>query len=189
MDHSYSTYNNRGCRCEVCRAAYRAYYGAYTARNREHIRELARLSYQRNQEARTERRRAQYAANRAERRVKANAYEATRREYHRTRGRRYYETNKADIRERQRAYLQTEVGRLGHVARRHVRRAREQAAPGRATVAQILGRIAMFGGRCWICGGSADTLDHVIALARGGANWPANLRPACKPCNSRKRDH
>jgi hypothetical protein len=28
--------------------------------------------------------------------------------------------------------------------------------------------------------------DHVKPLARGGSNWPANLRPACKSCNSRK---
>lgn len=32
------------------------------------------------------------------------------------------------------------------------------------------------------------TLDHVIPLSRGGAHEAGNLRVACRPCNSRKRD-
>jgi 5-methylcytosine-specific restriction endonuclease McrA len=50
---------------------------------------------------------------------------------------------------------------------------------------------------CWICGhGAADTVDHVIALSKGGDPLdPANLRPAhgvkgcpvCgRKCNSSK---
>lgn len=152
------------------------------------MRELGRLSYHRNHAQRRATANARYAEDRVRIRARENAYWADRREYNRDRGRAYYLANKDAIRERQRAYLRTERGRLGHVARRHVRRAREQAAPGRSTVDQILGRIAMYGGLCWMCGAPATTLDHVKPLARGGANWPANLRPACKPCNSRKRD-
>jgi HNH endonuclease len=44
----------------------------------------------------------------------------------------------------------------------------------------------MWGGRCWMCGGQATATDHVKALVCGGSNWPANLRPICQPCNSRK---
>ena len=69
------------------------------------------------------------------------------------------------------------------------RRAYEQTAAGTATVAQILARIAMYGGICWICRVAAGTtIDHVIPLSKGGTNWPANLRPACKACNSRKHN-
>jgi 5-methylcytosine-specific restriction endonuclease McrA len=58
---------------------------------------------------------------------------------------------------------------------------------GQASPEQIRARIDYYGGRCWMCGSpEADTLDHVIPLARGGTNWPANLRPACRSCNSRK---
>ena len=37
-----------------------------------------------------------------------------------------------------------------------------------------------------MCGTEATAIDHVKPIARGGSNWPANLRPACTPCNSRK---
>lgn len=49
-------------------------------------------------------------------------------------------------------------------------------------------RIAYFGGRCWMCGGVADSLDHVKPLAKGGAHMLSNLRPACRSCNSKKSD-
>lgn len=35
------------------------------------------------------------------------------------------------------------------------------------------------GGICWLCGQpGADTVDHVVPLADGGTNNPANLRAA-----------
>lgn len=66
------------------------------------------------------------------------------------------------------------------------RRARKLLAAGDASAGQIADRIAYYGNLCWMCGDPADTIDHVIPLAAGGTNWPANLRPACRPCNSRK---
>lgn len=78
----------------------------------------------------------------------------------------------------------TELRRAAHWARE----ANKRAAEGVATAEQIEARIAYYGGRCWMCGDSATQLDHVKPLAHGGSNWPANLRPACAPCNIRKRD-
>jgi 5-methylcytosine-specific restriction endonuclease McrA len=47
-------------------------------------------------------------------------------------------------------------------------------------------------GRCHICGktpkGAHLTIDHVIALARGGTHTSENLRVACLSCNCAKRD-
>lgn len=70
--------------------------------------------------------------------------------------------------------------------RARIYRARRQGAPGRATDAQIAARFAYWGNRCWMCGGPAESVDHFIPVSRGGTNWPANLRPACRSCNSRK---
>ena len=47
------------------------------------------------------------------------------------------------------------------------------------------------GDRCYLCGERVPfyELDHVIARSRGGTSQLSNLALACKPCNSRKRDH
>lgn len=67
-----------------------------------------------------------------------------------------------------------------------VRRGRKAAAAGDASPAQIAARVAYYGGKCWMCGRPYEHIDHVIPLSRDGSNWPANLRPACSTCNSRK---
>lgn len=71
-------------------------------------------------------------------------------------------------------------------AKKVIRHAREKGAKGYASPKAIQARMEMFGNRCWICGGEYDTVDHVIPISKGGTNWPANLRPACRSCNSRK---
>jgi 5-methylcytosine-specific restriction endonuclease McrA len=44
-------------------------------------------------------------------------------------------------------------------------------------------------GPCFYCGSlHRITVDHVVAIARGGADSIGNLVPACKTCNSSKRD-
>jgi 5-methylcytosine-specific restriction endonuclease McrA len=47
-------------------------------------------------------------------------------------------------------------------------------------------RMEFFDFKCSYCGGPFEEVDHAIPLSRGGSNWPANLRPACKSCNRRK---
>lgn len=43
-------------------------------------------------------------------------------------------------------------------------------------------------GPCFYCGSSKEiTIDHVVAIARGGTDSIGNLVPACKSCNSQKR--
>ena len=46
---------------------------------------------------------------------------------------------------------------------------------------------ALKGHDCVYCGVKADTIDHVVALARGGTDDMSNLVPACKSCNSSKQ--
>jgi 5-methylcytosine-specific restriction endonuclease McrA len=90
----------------------------------------------------------------------------------------------ADLwREVEGGYLIPDFARFRRVSRAD----READAAGFATPRQIADRVAFYGGLCWICRAApADTIDHVKPLAAGGSPWPANLRPACRPCNSSK---
>ena len=77
------------------------------------------------------------------------------------------------------------------VARRANRKRRSrqfQAVCVPYTDEQLAQRWEYYGGNCWICGDKATATDHVKPLSKGGAEMLCNLRPACQPCNSRKRD-
>jgi 5-methylcytosine-specific restriction endonuclease McrA len=44
-------------------------------------------------------------------------------------------------------------------------------------------------GPCFYCGATEQiTVDHIVAIARGGVDGIGNLVPACKSCNSQKRE-
>lgn len=65
---------------------------------------------------------------------------------------------------------------------------RRSAKTIRFTPAQLDARMSMFGHRCWMCGGPFEHVDHVKPISKGGAHMLCNLRPACMPCNNRKRN-
>jgi 5-methylcytosine-specific restriction endonuclease McrA len=44
------------------------------------------------------------------------------------------------------------------------------------------------GAECFWCGMDADTVDHVIPVAKGGTDDPENLVAACRKCNFAKQD-
>lgn len=69
------------------------------------------------------------------------------------------------------------------------RRAREKAAPGSHTTADVLRQYEAQQGRCYYCGielGLTYHEDHILPLRRGGSNWPENIVCACPDCNLRK---
>lgn len=73
-----------------------------------------------------------------------------------------------------------------NVVQRRKRKGILRNAGGYCTSEQLAARVAYYGGRCHICRESADQIDHVKPVVVGGSNWPANLRPICRRCNSSK---
>lgn len=139
----------------------------------ERARKSSHDSYWNHHEKRKAANREYHAENREERNAQSRLRARTHRE----------EANATLIRWRKKnPERQNMLGRIAN----YLRRARIHAAPGYATPDQIAARVEFFGRRCAYCGGPFEHVDHVIPISRGGSNWPANLRPACQPCNRSK---
>lgn len=69
------------------------------------------------------------------------------------------------------------------------RSARERNAEGTHTAADIRALVEMQNGLCKYCRKPLTKfhVDHIVALAKGGSNWPSNLCLACPSCNLKKR--
>lgn len=74
------------------------------------------------------------------------------------------------------------------------RRARLRGAEGSHNAADVLHILASQDYKCVYCGTclkSGYDVDHIVAISRGGSNWPSNLQCLCANCNGRKwcKDH
>ena len=96
----------------------------------------------------------------------------------------YYKEHREEIAAQQKVYREEHLEQFRTYKMQH--RALKAGASGRATVEQIQARWEYYGNKCYICGKDAEATDHVKPLAKGGSNWPANLRPICKRCNNSK---
>ena len=48
--------------------------------------------------------------------------------------------------------------------------------------------LSTYGDKCAYCGCPPETMDHVVPLSRGGKHTKSNVVPACRSCNSSKKD-
>lgn len=91
-------------------------------------------------------------------------------------------------REYNKSYARNNPEKMRHKAK--VRRALQAGARGSHTFDQWIARVVLFGWKCRYCHSSLSpatvTKDHQIALTKGGSEWPSNLVPACRRCNSLK---
>jgi 5-methylcytosine-specific restriction endonuclease McrA len=74
-------------------------------------------------------------------------------------------------------------------ASRAQRRARVRNAEGRYTASDLKEIFQRQNGRCVYCRqelGKKYHADHIVALARGGSNWPSNIQLLCPSCNCTK---
>jgi 5-methylcytosine-specific restriction endonuclease McrA len=140
---------------------------------------------------------ADYQANRDEILKKRAAYYATRKPIE-ARNRAVFKANNPDYfrdyrltHRAERAAYAVQWDREHPEARRfkdQLRRSRKKHAAGRdyITLGLLESRWNYYGRRCYLCGELASATDHVIPLAKGGSQWPANLRPICNTCNNIK---
>lgn len=72
----------------------------------------------------------------------------------------------------------------------HQRRVRLMGNGGSHTLQELEACFNFFSNKCAYCGveGSFTTIDHVIPISKGGNNNICNIVPACKRCNSSKKD-
>lgn len=182
---------------------------AYNARNPEAHLRRARESAARRPEEVKEYRRQYYVEHREEAKRRARQWELDNPERARERARRWYAATKAERRKKGREWVEKNRVRVRAAGRRWKRanphkvreadarrRAKEVGAvtgsrEARAAYASFVkwartaGRI-----RCYWCKKPTKRghrhLDHIIALARGGADAVENLCVACPACNTKK---
>src|SRR5262252_3059705 len=76
-------------------------------------------------------------------------------------------------------------------ARRNLRRrTRKRGILITLTAMEWQAILEQYDNRCAYCGatGRLLTIDHKIPISRGGHHTKENVVPACRPCNSRKKD-
>jgi 5-methylcytosine-specific restriction endonuclease McrA len=158
----------------------RYYYG-----NLHEERQRRRRYYQSNINVERERSRLRYRANP---------------EIEIARTRRWQEANPEKALEIRRRVYQNNPGAAREKCRRRRewRRASRRAALHPVTRAQIDARFALWSNRCAFCGVDATdprnhgrerlTVEHVLALTKGGLDEASNIIPACTACNSSKNN-
>lgn len=93
---------------------------------------------------------------------------------------------------RRRRYLDTPHGQIRRKLSGATKRAKKRPTYQTQSTTADLRKIFDRGKRCHICGKpftrkNPPTLDHVLALAKGGTNEPSNFAPAHLRCNIRKQ--
>ena len=178
--------SNVGNLCPTC---CKAWHADYQKKNREKLARQHKEYHRRHRARLLKQKRAYAKKHRLHRRRKAKEWREKNIERARANDRkRYYEN--PDRRNNVKRWMEKYPERVRAHQNAHNAKVSSyrRGAPGMASAQAIRWRMEMWGEKCWICGGPFEEVDHVKPLAKGGSNWPANLRPACRPCNLRKRD-
>lgn len=164
----------------------RAHSAKYRAANREKVLAYYAANYAAKAEAKRAYARAYYLANKAKIAAKA----AAKRLLHPEKVRRcvtaWKKANPGAVRAYAAKWRSANRDRVTTIANR--RRAREAGNGGSHTPEERAAKFARLGNRCFYCGASGRlTADHDLPIARGGTDNIANILPACRSCNCRKR--
>lgn len=175
-----------------------------------------KVARQANAEKINEQGREYYKANSARRKASSRAYREANHERVKEVNSQYVERNKEKVREYQRKWREVNAEHLlewqsaykaanadkyktyyrdyrianpdKEVSKRHTRRARIKAAPGKFNQSEWRNLCDFYQGTCLCCGANDKPLtpDHVIPLSCGGSNRIDNIQPLCLSCNLKK---
>jgi 5-methylcytosine-specific restriction endonuclease McrA len=169
----------------ACRKCHSERHRKYHKENKEKEAERHRKYHEENKEKEAERQRKYRKEN------KEKVLERQRKHYEENkekvleRHRKYHKENKEKVLERKRKWQKENPEKCAESTRK--RRARKVNAAGSHTAEQVKARFDYYGNKCIYCGSDENLeVEHRIPLARGGSDWPANLAPACGPCNRSK---
>jgi len=159
---------------EANRERMRPYYAAYYQANRERLDALNAAWARKNPAKRAEWALADYYKHKPKRLSAMRKWQERNADYVAMKSREWRQANPEAVR-----------------ALRWNYKARKRAAPGHHTGKDISQLFASQRGRCACCGCCIRRgyhVDHIVALSKGGSNWPSNLQLLCKRCNLRKKD-
>lgn len=140
----------------------------------------------------------------AKRSAERRAYNAQHTQQQSEYNKRYYATNGERLRDRSKAYREAhpeecrrnvekwcaanpQRARENANAGKSRRRARERSVQSTLTATQFKVICVAQGGKCACCGKRRKlTIDHVVAISKGGSNTADNVQALCLPCNQTK---
>lgn len=180
----------------------------YYAENKEHIRELAHISYDKRKDeinAKIRQSRKENTELAEKNRIRCSEYRSRNIEEFRRKDRERnktrppsYKLGKILWREKNKERLKiwfydywlNNKQKYNCIQHRH--RARKANAKGNHTYIQWLDKLSYYGWKCYYCKtiltDKTASEDHAIPLSRGGTNWIPNILPACCGCNRRKNN-
>jgi 5-methylcytosine-specific restriction endonuclease McrA len=154
----------------LCKGCKRVYDREYRERNRERLN-----AYDKER----------HAANPEYRRSQARQWAKDNKERHNENTKRWSDANRDKQHAAEKAWRQKHPHKQRE--KNHRRKARLYEGGGTYDHSSWLMLLERCGNQCLRCGSRDNiTIDHVVPLARGGANLISNLQPLCKPCNSGK---
>jgi len=172
--------------CKICTSLYRK---AYREKNKETINEKKRIDWHKSK-VRLEcskKKKLYREMNRETIHEKAKLWRDENRTLLREKGRKYWHDHKDVINERTRKWQREHRELTSNTIQKY--RARKRKLPSTLTVAQWEGAKLFFGNTCAYCGCDNPLVrEHVVPVASGGEYTHNNIIPACKSCNSSKRD-
>ena len=168
--------------------AHREKIRAYRLAHQEQIKAYNRAYRLAHYEKAQARDRLYHATHQEERNAKSRAYHLMHREERKAYSRAYLTTHKEERKVYN--YIWANTHREMRRLQEHRRRARKMSSPCTATAEHEQAIKAAYKYKCAYCGKRSTklTIDHVIPLAKNGGHTPENLVPACKSCNSAKKD-